>query len=256
MKLSALSAIIVYLAGASAFAGTVVENDPSNSVLIPGRTEQNLGFTLGLGYDSDYVFRGREIASNNLSSSLDYSHALSDYFSFKLGTAYRNTPDDKRFSDLETSVGLNANLGLVEIGAGYRWYHVFEVPKGTAGKIINNDINETCLTLSSGIGPADLTVAVFYDAHTHGFYYDFSVSTEYKINDRISLVPGISTGLNSDYYSVSGFSHMKPSLTAPIKLSKNIILTPYVAGNIVFDNLKAIGEKNRVYGGLSLAVNF
>ncbi|HEY2573244.1 MAG TPA: hypothetical protein VGH65_04215, partial [Verrucomicrobiaceae bacterium] len=59
-----------------------------------------------------------------------------------------------------------------------------------------------------------------------------------------------------DYYGVNGGETIKPSLAAPIKLTKTATLTPYIAGNIPFGSLNSNGEDARVYGGVSLSVTF
>jgi len=244
--------LILCLVSGMTFAGVPSENP----VIVPAPVSQPLGVTLGLGYDSSYMFRGREIDQNLITGSLDYKRALNDSLALRVGAWYGDSRAGGNISELDLSAGISANLGPAELGIGYRWYHIFDAPAGTTGGILKDDINEIGITLSTTVGPVDIGIGAYYDDRTRGFFYEFAVATEYKINDRISLVPGLTVGLNSSYYDVSGFSHVKPSLSLPIKLAKNVTLTPYVAGNIVFNDLKDAGEKSRVYGGVSLAIKF
>jgi hypothetical protein len=76
------------------------------------------------------------------------------------------------------------------------------------------------------------------------------------------LVPGAGIGYAIDYswhvagLQADGFTAINLSLALPIKLTKNAVLTPYIAGNLPVDALDDAGEDAIVFGGVKLSVSF
>jgi hypothetical protein len=105
-----------------------------------------------------------------------------------------------------------------------------------------------------------------------GFYYDFTIGASYAeigadapiaINSWLSLVPAVKMGYGfTNYYTVlgtqqSGLTHVIPSLSAPIKLTKSATLTPYVAYNISLDTRHTNNaQDSEFFGGVKLGVTF
>jgi hypothetical protein len=144
-----------------------------------------------------------------------------------------------------------AKIGAATVGLKYQHYFFY----GDAGNALE-DIDEIGLLLSAAVGPVDVIAGAYYDFTADGFYFETGVSHTFAVTDRVSLVPAALLSYGDSYYGVSGFNHVKLSLSAPIKLTKTATLTPYIAGNLPVDALDALGEEDRVYGGVSLSVSF
>lgn len=244
----------------------------------PAPEEQDLGFTLGAGYDSSYIFRGLQLAENWVSTSLDYTLPLTQTLRLDLGASYGSSADDSfgeslvsdalgididglSYQRLELGAGLVADLGGVELGLGYRWYHHM----GDAEAILE-DGHEIGLTVAAKAGPVNVGVGAYYDAAVEGWYFEAGINSEIKLTDRISLVPGATVGYANEYSyqfsvlgsqpEVDGFTHVGLSLALPIKLTKTATLTPFIAGNLPVDELDDAGEDNQLHGGVSISVKF
>jgi hypothetical protein len=258
------------------FAGTA----PSGKAPAPvaPAPEQDLGFTLGVGYDSSYIFRGLQLAENWVSSSLDYTLPLTQTLRLDVGANYGGSADDSfgeslvsdvlgldvsgaSYQRLELGAGLVADLGGVELGLGYRWYHHM----GDAEAILE-DGHEIGLTVAAKAGPVNVGVGAYYDAAVDGWYFEAGINSEIKLTDSISLVPGATVGYANEYSyhfdvlgsqpAVDGFTHVGLSLALPIKLTKSATLTPFIAANLPVDELDDLGEDNQLHGGVSLSVKF
>jgi hypothetical protein len=78
----------------------------------------------------------------------------------------------------------------------------------------------------------------------------------------LSIVPAVKLGYGfTNYYTFgghqSGLTHVIPTVSAPIKLTKSATLTPYVAYNMSlttrhFNNT----QDSEVFGGVKLGVTF
>ncbi len=246
------------------FAGTA----PSGKAPAPvaPAPEQDLGFTLGVGYDTHYIFRGLKLAEDWVSTNLDYTHSLTQNVRLDLGASYGVSADDSflgfdglSYQRLELNGGLVADLGGVELGAGYRWYN----HQGD-GDILLEDGHEVGLTVATKAGPLNIGLGGYYDFAIEGWFFELGVNSEIKLTDRISLVPGVNVGYGVDYSyhiegatdGVDGFTHVGLSLALPIKLTKSATLTPFIAGNLPIDDLDEKGEDDQLHGGVSLSVKF
>lgn len=221
--------------------------------------ETPLGLTLGVGYDSDYVFRGLETTKNLVRASLDYTHPLSDVFSLNLNAWYGSGAGDQTvawagggsYEELDLSASLLAKVGSFTVGVKYTRFDYF----GNASDFVE-DVNEVGIVLGTSVAGFDLGFYGAYDDATEGYYFEYTVSRKIQITDSISLVPGVLVSHTSDYYDVDGGNNVLLSLSLPIKLTKTATLTPYIAGNLPFDSLEQTGESSRVFGGVSLSVSF
>jgi hypothetical protein len=232
--------------------------------------EELLGFTLGVGYDTNYFFRGLEFGENWVTSSLDYTTGIADGVRLDLGANYGHLADSgistsngPSYDRLELGAAVVADLGGAELGLGYTYYHHM----GDFGNVLAlvdsglEDGHEVNLNLASKLGIFNVGIGGNYDFAIDGWYLEAAVNTEIVINDWVSLVPGANIGYGIDYTwhlqgvtGVSDFTHVGVSLSLPIKLSKTATLTPYVAGNLPLDGLE--GSDNQLFGGVSLSVKF
>jgi len=259
---------------ASAFAGTSDKN-PKEPVQVAA-PEEDLGLTLGVGWDSRYYFRGLDLADNWVSTSLDWTIPLNKDLRLELGANYGSaagdvsrlgtgpgsTFDDTSFERLQLDANLVATLGPVDVGVGFRWYDNM----GALRTILDNG-EEVGVNVATKLGPVNLGAGVYRDFANNGqgWYYELAANTEIKLCDRVSLVPGATIGFANNYNYQIDVLGVKPlasswtdasfSLAMPIKLSHRATLSPYIAYNVPMASLKSV-EKDRFYGGVSLAVKF
>lgn len=255
MKLKSLLTLGMSVFAASAFAGA-----PAKAPAPVQPAEEPLGFSVSVGYDSHYIFRGVLFAENLVTAAIDGTIPLTDMLSLNLGAWYGTSADDSgrfgnggSFHELDLYGALLADLGPVTVGAKYTAY-LYDGESTDNGAV--NDVNEIGLLLSTTVGPVDVIAGAYYDDETDGFYFETGISKSIAVTDRISLVPAVLVSYGEDYYGVSGFNHVKVGLSAPIKLTSTATLTPYVAGNLPIDALEANGEDDEIYGGVSLTVSF
>lgn len=255
MKIKSLLIPVLSAAFAvSAFAGT------PKAPVVCQPADEPLGITSTIGYDTNYVYRGINYAENLVTAAIDGNFAINDMLSINAGAWYGSSADDSfvlggSYQELDLYAALMAKVGAATVGLKYQ--HYFFMGDGSALA----DIDEIGLLFAIAAGPLDVVAGAYYDFTAEGFYFETGVSHTFVINDRISLVPAAlisyAAGFHDKtYYGIDGFCHVKLSLSAPIKLTKTATLTPYIAGNLPIDDLDALGEESRVYGGVSLSVSF
>lgn len=263
MKLNLLLVPLVSAGlAASAYAGTV--GKAPEPVQPPAPADTTLGATLTVGYDTDYVFRGVEFAKNLVSGSIDWQLPIDQTFTLDLNAWYGASADASAepfaghgsYGELDLSPALYAKLGAVTLGLKYTWYHYMM----NAEHFID-DVNEVGGTLAysafSGTPfQLDLAAGAYRDFTADGWYFEYSVSHTFVITSWLSIQPGVLISHASHYYGVDGGNTFKPWIAMPIKLTKTATLSPYIAGNLPYGSLDDLGEKDRVYGGVSLSVTF
>jgi hypothetical protein len=268
MKLNALlkTAGFLALAATPALAGTSAKQAPAPVVEEPSA---DLGITASLGYDTNFIFRGLELAEHWISGGISLDIPLVENVSFVGGASYGVTADDNvsildlddqinaSYQRLELNGGISVDVGAAEIGLGYRFYN----HQGDLSSVLE-DGHEVGLTVATSAGPLNFGLGGYYDFGIDGWYLEAAVNSVIEINDTISLVPGVSIGYAQDYswhiagFQTDGFTAVNLSLALPIKLTKSATLTPYVAGNLPVDALDDAGQDAQVYGGVKLSVSF
>ena len=261
MKLNSLLVpIVTAVLASSAFAGSAgkVCTSCQPAAGEPNGLFDTVGATATIGYDTDYVYRGVELAKNLITAALDWNLKLDQTFSLNAGAWYGTSADDSftgtgggAYHELDLYTSVLAKLGPVTAGLKYQHYFFL----GSTHNAIR-DINELGVTLATSVAGFDLGAGGYYDFTAKGWYFEYSASYPVKINDWLSLVPGVLVSHGHDYYGVNGGNHVKVGLAAPIRLTKTATLTPYIAGNLPIGSLKDNGERNRVYGGVALSVTF
>lgn len=246
MKIKSLAILSGILGFASvSHAGEVYSAPAKGPIIIE---EEPLGFEIGLGYDSSYIFRGVNFGDHSVWASLDYAMPLTDAMELNIGTWYESILDEgNSFEELDLYAGLTYGLGPVDLGLGVIWYYFPDD---------GSDALEIGGSLGTSVGPADLGTYVGYDEATDGWYFELSVETTVELTDNIALVPGALVSYADDYYGVDGWNNVGLSLALPIALTDTATLTPYVAGSLAIDGLEAIGQDDEFYGGVSLSVTF
>ena len=245
IKSFAIQSAILGFAAASAFAGDY--SAPSKGPVAVAEDEA-LGFEVGVGYDSKYVFRGVDFGDHSVWASVDYGMPITDSIDLGLGVWYETIADKGAdFEELDVIAGLSIAAGPVDLGLGAIWYYF---------PADGSDALELGASVGASAGPLDLGAAVAYDLEVEGWYFEVSAESTIELTDSISLVPGVLVSYGDDYYGVSGFNNVGLSLALPIALTDAATLTPYIAGSIALDGLDDLGEDDHLYGGVSLSVSF
>lgn len=267
------------VAGTSAPSKGVVPTAPEED----GALFDTVGASLSVGYDTRYYQRGLYRADNTLNVGLGLDIPLTEQLSLGLGAKYINSLQNRQigggsldFSELDLSAGLSYDTGAAVIGLIYNHYEYMDGFIGGdvagLGDFGINAANEVGLTVATTLGPVNLNAGYFYDFTIGGSYAQVGLDMPIEITPWLSLVPAVQVGYGFDYYTLpavggrtSGLTHVVPSLSAPIKLTKSATLTPYIAYNISLDSrhnaaggagINANAQDNEIFGGVRLSVSF
>lgn len=296
MKLKSMTSVItksalVLAASASlsAFAGTAPA--PAKGVVPPVEPESGalfdtVGATLEVGYDTRYYFRGLWFADNTTWAGLSLSIPLTEQLSLGFGALYTSTVEtsspntvtagvdgagDFDYSELDLSTSLTYDAGFAKFGLVYTHYEFFDGFSGTnfgipngAGELNVSGVEEVGVTVAAAAGPVNVYAGFFYDLTIGASYAEVGLDAPIEVTPWLSIVPAVKAGYGfSNYYTIvgqsqqSGLTHVIPSLSAPIKLTKSATLTPYIAYNISLDTRHFNNtEDNEIFGGVKLSVSF
>jgi len=248
----------------SAFAGTSASSSSSKASVAPAPLiEESSLFTgsVTLGYDTDYVYRGIEVLSvdgeeaNHLVwGAVDVNAALSDKLSLNFNTWYASS-GSANYDELDVYTRLTYNLGPISVGPSFKWYHYPHYPAS-----VDNQYEAGLELFASPVENLAISTGAFYEFEAEQWYFQVDANYTIAINDSFSLVPGVTVSyvdVDSAAFALdlSGFHHTAVYLKAPIKLAKNVVLTPYIAGNFPIGDLDDVQDE-LVYGGASLSVSF
>ncbi|WP_395745068.1 hypothetical protein [Prosthecobacter sp.] len=295
MKLNALLKTLGFLA----LAATPVVAGPSapvkNPVVAPP-TNDDLGITASLGYDTNYVWRGLNIGSHWVRAGLNGSVPLvggaaedgAGSTALNWDVQYGSLAGDQdhlfaggagnaSFQRLQLGAALSHDFGPASVNLGYRYYRNMGVLGGLGGM---NDGQEVSLGFATALGPINLSSSGNYDFVNNYWYFDLNASSTIAVTDAISIVPyatlgyghnmnwqfakntGVSTTWNRN--NVSNWTAVTTGIQLPIKLNSRATLTPYIAVNIPMsgvNNLPIAATSHTAYntvlfGGVTLSVRF
>jgi hypothetical protein len=237
----------------TSFAGEPTYAAPAPAPPIIEVADDSLGFTVALGYDSQYIFRGVDFGDNLVWGNIDYANDFGSPVELNLGAWYAatNGNDGDEFDELDLYAGISASAGPVDFGTGAIYYYfpdddsyTFEV-YGSVG------------TEFAGVG-LELYVGHDFELNDGGTYAAITAGYSVPLGDTMSL--DFSTGVSyGDDYSVAGadgFNNVDLRLALPIALTDTATLEPYIAGSIAIDSLSDAGEDDYLYGGVSISVTF
>ena len=254
MKITKLIALsMIALATGSAIAGAPAKNPKAPDPVAP--VDDSLGFSLSVGYDSKYIFRGVDFGDHLLWGSLSIPVKLTDKLTFTFAPWYGNIADGG-YDELDLAAGFTYDLGFATVGLGYTWYYF---------PFSGVDTNEPNVTFTSCLGTLGACKINWFggafcdfeaDAGSEGWYFETGFNTTIPVTDKISLVPEARVTYATDYYGQDGFNNVLVKLGAPIALTKTATLTPYIAGSLALEGLDAIGQDDELIGGVSLTVTF
>ncbi len=229
--------------------------------------------TADISFDSRYYFRGLWFADNILTTTINVTVPLADKLTLGLGGSYIKdmaTPYGGSFDYQERDLfgSLTYDAGFAKFGLVYTQYGF---PKGFSGSLDGkfigtgesnvNGAEEVGFTVSAPVGAVNASAGAYYDLRIGASYFQLGFDTSVELTSMISIVPAIAAGYGlGDYYtggtSTGGFTHLIPSLSAPIKLSKSATLTPYAAYNISGDQRRGNSTNSEAFGGVKVSVSF
>jgi len=284
-----LALLLAASAGLTAIAGTPVAPAAVTSAPVADASLlDTVGATLEAGYDSRYYHRGLWLSDNMTWAGLNVQVPLSEKFTLGFSAFYTSTvqtliPDNAggdaelNFAELDLSTSLTYDFGFVKAGLVYTHYEYFDTFIGSTGGASWGDgegavrgVNEVGLTLAKTVGPVNLYTGFYYDFTIGGSYFEVGADMPYKVTSWMSVVPAIKMGYGLDYYTngmilagdpvsapSSGFTHILPSLSVPIKLTPTAFFTPYIAYNISLGARHGLNtQDSEIFGGVKLSVSF
>ena len=227
---SALLALVPALAGDHAAAG------------------EDLGAEVSVGYDTDYIFRGANLGQDLLWSDVNVSTSLSDGLGLNIGAWYAN-PTDAGDDELDIFAGVSTDLGGMSLDLGTTYYYY---PGATGSNTF-----EFGAALGTSVGAFDVSLGVYHDIDTENTYVELGSGTSFDLTDNISLDLGATIGNNQDEVvggQADGLTAVTITVGAPIGLTDNASLTPYLGINAGLDDNQDAGDE--IFSGISLSVGF
>lgn len=255
-----------------------------------------LGFTFDNGYDSAYYFRGLWFSNNNLWTSLTYTKEICDKWTWAIGAYYTASQDTNvgsplgnlEYSELDLFTSVTYDAEWARFALGYTDYHFFDTfsgsvagrPFGLAGMRDANiqDSRDVSLTVTVPIGAnANIYGLYAYDFRIGGQYAEAGADYTFAVSDCFSIIPSVQVGYNVNNYftyyaatvppgllgaSQSGWNHIRPMITAPLKITDNVTFVPYVAWNLSLDARELINGPfpgpgvDDFYGGARVSITF
>ena len=261
-------------ASLNAFAGTkpaAAAPAPVSEGILPPITA-----TLDTGFDSRYYFRGLWFSDNIAWSALNVTVPLAEKLTLVVGGSYTKGMDTPytggqlEYQEADYWTSLNYDAGSAKFGLVYTQYGFPREFSGKVGatpaglgfpelRVLN--AQELGATASTTVGPVNVAAGAYYDFKIGATYTQLGLDTSIEVTSNVSVVPAVTAGYSiGDYYtfngSQGGFTHVIPSVSTPIKLSKNATLTPYAAYNISGSQRRSNLTDSELFGGLKLSLSF
>jgi hypothetical protein len=250
-------------AGSSSSAGKA----PASSAPISVPESSAFSGSVTLGYDSTYIYRGGQIygwsdnvinggpldkADHLISGAVEVNVPLSDKLNLNAKGWYADSADAD-YNELDLYTRLDYNAGPFTIGPSFTWYHY---PEFTDKPVVDNQYEFGIEASTSPVEGLTLSFGGFYEIEVEQWYLQAGASYTVPLNDSVSLVFGaVASYLILDEAGYDDFHHVGVSLKAPIKLSNNVTLAPYIAGNFPVGDILD-HQDNQVLGGVALTVSF
>ena len=208
----------------------------------------DLGAEVSVGYDTDYIFRGANLGQDLLWSDVNVSTSLSDGLGLNIGAWYAN-PTDVGDDELDIYAGVSTDLGGMSLDLGTTYYYY---PGATSTNTL-----EFGAAVGTSFGAFDVSLGVFHDIDSDNTYVELGAGTSFDLTDNISLDLGASIGNNQDKVvggQEDGLTAVTITVGAPIGLTDNASLTPYLGINAGLDDNQDAGDE--IFSGISLSVGF
>jgi hypothetical protein len=245
MKLNALLKTLGFLALAATpvVAGTAPAS--KNPAPVQPAVNDDLGITAGLGYHTNYIWRGLNMGQHWVDGSLGGAIPLLEGTRLAWDVNYGSLAGDEStfgaannasFQRLQLGAALQHDLGPVTASLGYRYFRNMGTLNTLGGM---NDGNEFSLGLATALGPINLASSANYDISNLSWYFDIDANTNIAITESISLVPFVNVGYGKNFNwqltrsesNFTGWTAVTAGFRLPVKLNSRATLTPYIAVN-------------------------
>lgn len=272
MKLNALLKTLGFLALAATpvVAGTAPA--PKNPAPVQP-VNDDLGVNIGLGYHTNYIWRGLNYGQHWVDGSLGGAIPLVEgtrlAWDMNVGSLFGDdhiqlggAPAGKLdYQRVQLGAALQRDLGPVTASLGYRFYkNMGDLADnrnwGVAPGVVGSDMNdgqEISLGLATALGPINAATSANYDWVNDSWYFDLDLNTNIAVTDSISIVPFFNVGYGKNYNwqiapasvaaltggrdDLTGWTAITTGIRLPIKLNSRATLTPYIAGNFPMGGL-------------------
>jgi hypothetical protein len=275
MKKTILVAVIGALtlsvnAGTWSGKGVAPKNPPVEECL-------DLGGNIGVGYHTDYIFRGARLARDTVSANVNYTYdGLA--IPVTLGVDYFNgiNNDTNGLIDFDmlhmfVDFGVGTFAGF-DVNLRYT-HHVFpEIRSNLANTGLG--FGEIGLTVGRSLGFADLVYGSSYamGGLANGWFHHLGLSRGFELTDSVSLVLAAGVAYSDNYWQSialnrdSGWNHYYLTASLPIQLNCRTVLTPYIGytgapNTWVVDGADpyfpfGAQQSDILHGGVTLSVSF
>ena len=165
-----------------------------------------------------------------------------------MGAWYAN-PTDAGDDELDIYAGVSTDLGGMSLDLGTTYYYY---PGATGSNTL-----EFGAALGTSVGAFDVSLGIYHDIDTENTYVELGAGTSFDLTDNISLDLGASIGNNQDEViggQADGLTAVTITVGAPIGLTDNASLTPYLGINAGLDDNQDAGDE--IFSGISLSVGF
>lgn len=275
MKIKALLATLVgavALQGASAGTSWCPPDKGAKGGKCPIVDCPDIGASIGVGYDSDYIYKGVRVAEDWLWGDVNYTFdglpltptigvwhgtGLASFFGFD-------------WTQIYADLALPSVAGF-DVALGYR-AHFFPNLRGPSPGRFFDSFSTISLTLSRELfaGISGYYMAEYFtgQAALSDWYHELGFAKSIELRDNIGLDLSAGVAYNDDLWGTlfatgSGFNHYYFRAGLPIALNCRATLTPYIGYNGTPDGWKADGvglpiwnRNDAFHGGVSLRVNF
>jgi hypothetical protein len=226
---------------------------------------------LGVGYHSDYIFRGARLGTNMIDAELNVAKSAWG-LDFSAGAwlgSYTEKLDgaDSNFDELDLTFGVSKDFGWARFNTGYIHYNTDYI----AGNLENAEVyvgfsKDLCYGLSSS-----LTYFIDASGELSADEGDNNGYTQLSLAKSDLFLEGLTLSNDLGYLAEKGqLNHNTTSLGYDWALSENATLTPYIAYTWELDALEqhgptqnnpggtlpALSQQNRFHGGIALSVSF
>ena len=246
----------------------------------------DLGVNVGLGYHTNYIWRGVNLGQNWVDGSIGGALSLAEGTRLAWDANYGSLASQQDhinpgaanlgFQRLQLGAALQKDVGPATLSLGYRYFR----NAGDFNTAANmNDGQEVSLGLATSLGPINAATSANYDFVNDSWYFDLDLNTNIAVTDSVSVVPFFNVGYGKNFNwqfdkslsllssgnGLTGWTAISTGFRFPIKLNSRATLTPYIAGNLPLggtSNLVIPGStldtpfKSVLVGGVTLSVRF
>lgn len=279
MKLNALLKTLGFLALAATpvVAGTAPA--PKNPAPVQP-VNDDLGVNIGLGYHTNYIWRGLNYGQHWVDGSLSGAIPLVEgtrlAWDMNVGSLFGDdhflqggaAAGKLDYQRLQLGAAVQHDVGPVTLSLGYRLYKNMgdlanNANWGVAAGAVGSDMNdgqEISLGLATALGPINAATSANFDWVNDSWYFDIDLNTNIAVTDSISVVPFFNVGYGKNYNwqftpasfaaitggadDLTGWTAITTGLRFPIKLNSRATLTPYIAGNFPMGGLDNQAMRN------------